>query len=698
MFQIGAIIIRKKGKFEQPRTAPKAEQPVAPEFDLSWLDQPQEETPDVQTPELPEQEPAVPAAAADQNEAPTMLIPDLPQQAAADASEAPTVFIPAVNPEPVPEVKKPAAPVEKPVPQKVKKPAPKAQKGGSRVGLLLGIISAALVLALVIGVLIYGVVLKKGDTIYPNVYVAGINVGGMTRERAIAAVDDAIAASYASATLKVQLPDRTISFSPEQTNVALDADEAIDEALNYGRDGNPFSAVTNYFGCRTTEHYIDLQTILNLDTQYIRDLIDQVAAEVQSDPVASEVRYDEKKGQIIVNVGYPDRDLNADALYEVVYNAFMNSDFTPLSWDYDEIPCELVDLEPYYEEHCTEVQDAVYDEETHTIVDEVPGFGFNLEAANQKLAMAAPGSEVIIQLEELEPETTRKELEDTMFGTSLFAFSSPYVVNSNRTNNLTLACEAINGTILNPGEVFSFNNVVGERTAAKGYLPATVYSGGQSLEELGGGVCQVASTIYYCTLHLNMEQVQRQPHQFAVTYVDFGMDATVYWGHIDYQFKNTLSNPVKILANTENGHVNISFMGVPDTDNYVKMSYVILETYPWKDVEEVDETLPVGHSEVKVTPYTGYKVITYKSIFDAAGNELSKTQEAISVYDKRDKVILVGPSETPDVEDPFDPEDPEDPDTSVDPENPDDSGDGDWELWPEWGGTGGDADTGSGEE
>ena len=220
---------------------------MVPDFDLSWLDQPQEEVPAVQSPELPEQEPTVPAAAADQSEAPTMLIPELPQQETVDSDEAPTVFIPTVKPEPVPEVKKPAAPVEQPAPQKAKKPAARANKGGSRVGLLLGIISAALVLALVIGVLVYGIVLKKGDTIYPNVYVAGINVGGMTREKAIAAVDEAIAASYASATLKVQLPDRTISFSPEQTNVALDADEAIDEAMAYGRGGNPFSAILRFF-------------------------------------------------------------------------------------------------------------------------------------------------------------------------------------------------------------------------------------------------------------------------------------------------------------------------------------------------------------------------------------------------------------------------------------------------------------------
>lgn len=624
-----------------------------------------------------------------------MLIPELrdAESGPQDLGEAPTMQIPAVPREPAPrpqssDSQKPPVRRQPQTPKTAPKQAHKAARPAPKTGLLLGIIAGALVLALVVGVLIYGIILKNGGTIYPNVYVAGINVGGLERQEAIAAVDEAIAESYASATLKVQLPDRTISFSPEQTNVALDADEAIDEALAYGRDGNPFSAVTTYFSCRTTEHYIDLQTILNLDTQYIRDLIDEVAAEVESDPVPSEVRYDEDEGQLVVTVGYPDRDLNADGLYEVVYNAFMNSDFSPLSWDYDEVPCELVDLEPYYEAYCTEVEDAYYDEETRTIVEEVPGYGFNLEAASQKIATAAAGSEVVIQLEELEPEMTKEELEEEMFGETLFAYSTEYVTNANRTTNLRLACEAINGTVLNPGEVFSFNNVVGERTAAKGYLPATVYSGGQSVEELGGGVCQVASTLYYCTLHLDLEQVHREPHQFAVTYVPYGMDATVYWGHIDYQFKNTLSNPIKILANTDNGHVNVTFLGIPDTDNYVEMTSVILETYPWQEVEEVDETKEPGYREVEVTPYTGYKVVTYKTIYDADGNQISKTQEAISIYEKRDKKYIVGPEETVEPEEP----EPEDP---LLPEEPGDSGDsGDTGDTGDGGDTGDSGDTG----
>ena len=176
----------------------------------------------------------------------------------------------------------------------------------------------------------------------------------------------------------------------------------------------------------------------------------------------------------------------------------------------------------------------------------------------------------------------------------------------------------------------------------------------------------MASTIYYATLHLNMEQIHREPHQFVVTYVPKGMDATIYWGHIDYQFRNTLSNPVRILANTDNGSVNVTFQGVKENDETVKMDFTILETYPWQEVEDLDETKPVGYRQVEVTPYTGYKVITYKTILDADGNQISRTEEAYSTYSKRDQKVIVGPTE-----DPFDPE-----------LWPDDN---DEPLWPDWG-------------
>ena len=635
---------------------PQAAQPeTGPEEDLTKV-----------LPDLPLQEALDQAAQAAQ--------PAQPREPAAHSTQPRQAAVPPVPPTRNPRAVPPEEPEEEPV------------RRGVSGGILAAIVGGALVLLAVVIFFGYGLVLKGGNTIYPNVFVAGINVGGMTSEEAVAAVADAVAASYSSATLDVQLPDRTLSFTPDQTNVALDADEAIAEAMAYGRSGNPFSAVLNYFSCRSNERYIDLQTVLNLDTDYIRNRIDELAQEVETTLSPSKVDVNEAAGTITVQVGYPDRQLDTEGLYEAVYNAFMNSDFTTLTWDYQETPCELVDLTPYYEQYCTEVQNAEYDEETHTISEEVPGYGFDLEAAQQQLATAEPGSTVVIQMEDIEPEVTKLDLSSEMFGTALHKVSTKYAVNSNRTNNLDLACKAINGTILNPGEIFSFNDVVGERTAAKGYLPATVFvTGGASESELGGGVCQVASSIYYCSLFLNLEQVHREPHMYVVDYVDLGMDATVYWGSIDYQFKNTLDYPIKIQANIDGGTVNITFWGPEELDFVVETSYDILETYPWTTVEQVDETKPVGYRERTVSPYTGYKVVAHITVKDLDGNVL-ESRDVYSTYRKRDQVYVVGPTE--EVPDPDDPTtDPDDPTTDPDdPLNPDDplapSEDDDGTLWP----------------
>lgn len=650
---------------------PSVQPTPLPDFDLSWLEQsdaPQQpeqprseapvspDAPTMQIPVLPDEQPTIqfpiPGADIDLNSQPTARIPELPHQ----EDQGPDLLDTGLPQTPPPVEKEPFH-----LPAKT--------------GLILGIVAGVLVLALVLGVFVWGVALKNGDTIYPNVYVAGVNVGGMDREAALDAVSDVISAAYTGSTLKVELPDRTLTFSPQETNIALSADEAVEKAMSFGRSGNPFAAVTAWFSSRSEQQILELQSLQDLDTDYIRTTIDEVAQEIETEPQETTVRYHAASETLEIEVGYPDRSLDTDGLYEVICNALMNRDFQTISWEYDETPCSPVDLSAYAETYGTPAQDARYDEETRTIVEAVPGYGFDLDAVQRQIASAAPGSHLTVTLSELAPKITTQVLEQDLFGTTLFETSSQYVVNANRTTNLTLACQAIDGTILNPGDVFSFNEIVGERTAEKGYKAATVYSGGQSLDELGGGVCQVASTLYYATLHVNLEQVHREPHQFVVTYVPYGMDATVYWGQIDYQFKNTLSNPIRILADTEGGSVNITIQGVQETTNTVKMEYVILETYPWQEVEEVDSSKEPGYRQVDVTPYTGYKVVTYKTILDADGNQLSREQEAISIYSKRDQKVIVGLEETVSPDPDFWPDDSDDSFDwgTWDPELPDDT-------------------------
>ena len=165
-----------------------------------------------------------------------------------------------------------------------KKKTKKKKKKGGAAGAVIAIILVILIIAAV-GVYAYGTKLESGKTIYPNVRVAGVDVGGMTQSAAQEAVERAIAEAYLSSTLEVQLPDRTLSFDPEQTNVALDADLAIKEAMAFGRSDGPIQAVLHYLDSASRSRDIELETALYLDTDYIRSLINQTAAAVKTDPV-----------------------------------------------------------------------------------------------------------------------------------------------------------------------------------------------------------------------------------------------------------------------------------------------------------------------------------------------------------------------------------------------------------------------------
>lgn len=573
--------------------------------------------------------------------------------------------------------------------QHVNKAAGKKKKKQKKGVAVLAVLSVVLTLALVaaVGVYAYGRKLVDGKSIYPNVRVAGVEVGGMTQSEALEAVNKAVADSFSASSLEVRLPDRTLSFEPEQTKVALDADAAIEEAMAFGRSEGVFRAVVQYLKSENYPRDIQLETAVNLDTDYIESLIHQTAAAVDKAPRNSSIGMNKDMTEVQLQKGSTGRKLDTDGLYEAVHQAFVTGNFEPITWEYELLDYQTVnpaELHVLLEE---QIADAYYDAENHEIVEGISGYTFDLDAAVAGLADAEEGAQLSFPIVEKLPELTAEQLREEMFGTVLEKRSSWYVNNPNRTENLRLACEAINGTIINPDEVFSFNEIVGERTAEKGYKPATIYGGeGESVDDLGGGVCQVASTIYYAVLYLDLKTVMREPHMYEVTYVPASCDAAIFWDSgLDYKFRNTLQNPIMIEANIDGGTCNITFYGVKENDNYVVLSAPeYLETWEEEDVEEVDETKPEGYRELKQTSYTGAKTKVVKKVYDGDGN-LLRSVDLNSTYKARPKIYIVGPS----AEEPVDPEIPEepvDPETPIDPEHPDENGEvtaPDWEdYWP----------------
>ena len=587
-------------------------------------------------------------------------------------------------------------------PAKTPKPAKEPRQGSGKKGLVIALAVAAIV---VLGVCSYGFVLKNQDAIYPNVYVAGVNVGGLKRDAAVSAVSEAVEKRYASDTLNVVLPDRTLSLTPEVTQVALNPDQAIDEAMRYGRSGGPISAVINHLRAGSSEYTVDLDSSLNLDTEYIRTLVDQTAHECASDKIDPIVKVNEDAGTITITAGSPAISLDADKLYDAVIARFASGDFSDLDFDYDTVPCESVDLQQYYDKYCKEMTDAYYDEEKKELVAEVNGYGFDLPYYTQQLAMAKAGDVITIQMEDLVPEVTLESLKKTYFADVLASYDSPHTNLPARTKNLELACKAIDGTILNPGDEFSFNKIVGERTKEKGYQAAIVYTdGGKSEAQEGGGICQVASTIYTCTLLADLEVTERSPHMYLVTYVEPGMDATIYWPSLDYKFKNSTDMPLRIDASVSGGYVHIKLVGTKQEHDYdhIKLRGVYASSTAWKTVAEVDGKkveitiakgagvdangnaidLAVDASGNKYVlgsitegEYTGYTINAYRDFIAADGSTMRSELLHTDQFKHRDRCYSATPYTEPELPEEPDPSDP-DYDPTQDPDyEPDDSGD-----------------------
>ena len=237
------------------------------------------------------------------------------------------------------------------------------------------------------------------------------------------------------------------------------------------------------------------------------------------------------------------------------------------------------------------------------------GYSFDLESAQKTLAEAPAGSRVSVSMVATEPEILG---DGVYFRDVLGHCETKHTDDENRNTNLRLLCQALDGVILQPGDVFSFNDTVGERTEEKGYKPATAYSGTKMIKDIGGGVCQGSTTIYNCALLADLEIVERVCHGATVGYITLGLDAAVNWNtKTDLKFKNNFNFPMMIKAEVSDGYVRMRILGTDEKDYYIEMRCGF--------GEEGD----VKHA------------VSYKFKFDKeTGEQISKEREAFSTYYK----------------------------------------------------------------
>jgi vancomycin resistance protein YoaR len=309
------------------------------------------------------------------------------------------------------------------------------------------------------------------------------------------------------------------------------------------------------------------------------------------------------------------------------------------------------DFDAIHDAVYTEAKSAEMDATTHAVTDHTVGVDFDVSALKTAYDAAAEGETFSIPLTLTMPKDTKSELESKLFRDVLGQGTTKVSGSANRKSNVKLSAQACNGVILLPGEVFSYNSTTGSRTAEKGYLPAPVYSGSASVDEVGGGICQTSSTIYYAVLHTELKVVERAAHRYNTGYVDPGMDATVYYGSTDFRFENSTNYPIKIVTESYdsggNRYLSVKIYGTNETGNYAVPKSTTYDTITPTTQYKADSSIPQGTTQVdtKQNPYTGLKAQTYRYIYDKAGNLLETQDMGVSSYKMRPKTIYYNPAD-----------------------------------------------------
>lgn len=529
--------------------------------------------------------------------------------------------------------------------------------GGSGLLIGLGIVGGLLAL-LAAGYIALCAYAVNGAVIWKNTYVLGQDVGGLTVEQAAQALEAALPGMR----IDLYLYDAALGTPPERTgkpdgSIALSDLEMAAEPLGMAEfakqaaisEGSFLSAGLRYlFRGETWVGMHNVQSLTVDPDSAAQAAADSAAALSQN---ALDTSYEMGDNALVVQVAQDGRQVDAAQLEDALTQNLWCTDLTL------DVPCETVESQTMTAQEihnavAGEMKNAGYDAATDTITPEQVGTEFDVPAAQRLLDAAQPGDTVTIPASIEQPAVTAEGLRAVLFRDVLGEASTTVTGTAPRKTNVRLSSEAINNVIMNTGDVFSYNETVGQRTVAKGYGPASAYISGETVDVIGGGICQTSSTLYLACLLSNLEITQRIAHRYTPSYIPWGMDATVSWGGPDYKFTNNTDYPIKIVTTYINNVVTVKILGTKTDDITVKMTNQTLSSTPFEVVYQDDPSLPAGTETVKTTPYTGYKVQTFRNLYDGNGNLISSTYEAASNYQSRNKVILRGPVEEASAVDP----------------------------------------------
>ena len=480
----------------------------------------------------------------------------------------------------------------------------------------------------------------NNTTFVSGISILGIDVSGLSKDDAKQKVSDDVS-NRLSTDVIFKHNDETYTLLPSSVGGSFDIDKVIDDAYSVGRSGNIFQ-----------NNFAILDAMINSknfipDFSFNSDSFDDSISQMNSNFADGivEPSYDISGNNLIIKSGKNGNIVDSDKIKSLFVDKLT---VVPYNTDSIEVPvfskeANKIDIDAIHSEIYKEAQDASYTTNPYVVYPSSNGLDFNISIDEAKALITGDKDSYTIPLKILYPNVKTSDIGIEAFPNLLSSYSTSFASSSsNRATNVSLATNKINGKVLMPGEVFSFNDTVGKRTPQAGFKVAGVYMNGQVATDYGGGICQVSSTLYNAVLRANLEIVDRSNHMFEVGYVPIGIDATVSWGAPDFKFKNSRSYPIKIVTSSSNRKCVVKFYGLKESEEYdIEIVSYRTGSVPYRTTYTTDSSLAAGQQKVIQRGSNGAKSVAYR-IRKKNGQVISKELLSKDTYDPHNQIIAVG--------------------------------------------------------
>lgn len=408
--------------------------------------------------------------------------------------------------------------------------------------------------------------LKYNDTIAKGIYIYGIDVSNLSKAEATEKLSQ-VFDEILNTDISLISDDFETYINPSEIDLKYDINSAVNYAYQIGKNGNIFT--DNYEIFNTMIKGINITPTYSINEEKLEKILTELSKDLPNAVI--EGSYYIEDNTLVLTKGSEGYIVNVEQTLKNIEENIANFNYLtqPIELSLTlQKPAEL-NLDEIYEEVYKEPTDAYYTTNPYTVYPSSTGVDFDMTLDEAKELLADSETECEIPLKTLYPNVTTNMIGSEAFPDLLASYSTRYDrSNTDRVTNLKLAAGKINGTVLLPGETFSYNGVVGKRTIAAGYKEAGIYLNGEETMGLGGGICQISTTLFNAALYANLEMVEVHNHQFVPAYSTTGRDATVVYGSKDFQFKNSRNHAIKIECSVSGGVAKFNIYGVKEDTEY----------------------------------------------------------------------------------------------------------------------------------